>query len=805
MSDSPEKSDVELARIVGEEEECLARVHEHLANRNEDESGRAAIDYDAELLSLRDQISTARTEDVPPLLEQMERLQALAARRKETTESFVDPACPYFGRMVLEEGDRKREVLIGRGTYLDTKSGIRIVDWRDAPVSRLYYRYQEGDDYDEIFGDREITGEVRIRRSVTINDRNLRRIHAPQGTFAKSATAGWIRLDDSATRLHGGQGSAIRADQMHKPGKLGVGDAHTDADDKHLKEITPLIDQRQFELITRPDSGLVVIQGGAGSGKTTIGLHRLAYLAFQDKRRFRADKMLVVVFNEALVRYISQVLPSLGLNGVAIRTYQDWAARLRATHLPYLPRVYSEDTPGVVTRLKKHPALLKLIDERIATVGEMTERAIADLVARDPEVEPALRAWQGTSSRPLAHRVHGLRSWIDGPGGERLTPQARNMLAREIDRGLARATDASSVWADLLTDRRLLAEAFGRLAPGEFSEREIERAHAWCTAHVNRALASAEERMESGADPHARGKGKPPPKPPTDELGFNEGVDGIELEEQATLDHEDDTILLRIIQRTQGRLRRGQQAKEALSYEHVLIDEAQDLSPVELSVIVDTLSKGRSVTLAGDTAQRLHMDNGFSDWETVLGELDLDHVKVEPLKLSYRSTKEILDVSQAVLGPLAPKDPPVATRGGAPVELFQLTQTGDAVAQLSEALRELMQSEPRASVAVIARFPEQADLYYDGLRKGEVPYLRRITDQDFPFKPGVDVTDVRQVKGLEFDYVVLVEVTSSAYPEDDESRHLLHIGTTRAAHQLWLMSSGKPSRLLPETLRDRGY
>jgi len=116
-----------------------------------------------------------------------------------------------------------------------------------------------------------------------------------------------------------------------------------------------------------------------------------------------------------------------------------------------------------------------------------------------------------------------------------------------------------------------------------------------------------------------------------------------------------------------------------------------------------------------------------------------------------------------------------------------------------------MHTEPRASVAVIARFPEQADLFYQGLRTGEVPYLRRVADQDFVFKPGVDVTDVRQVKGLEFDYVILVEVSEAAYPVDDEARHLLHIAATRAAHQLWVLCSGRPSQLLPESLRERGY
>ena len=67
--------------------------------------------------------------------------------------------------------------------------------------------------------------------------------------------------------------------------------------------------------------------------------------------------------------------------------------------------------------------------------------------------------------------------------------------------------------------------------------------------------------------------------------------------------------------------------------------------------------------------------------------------------------------------------------------------------------------------------------------------MRRIAEQDFPFQPGVDVTDVAQVKGLEFDYVVLVDVTAASYPTSDEARHLLHIGATRAAHQLWIMTS----------------
>ncbi|HEX5658390.1 MAG TPA: DNA helicase UvrD, partial [Polyangiales bacterium] len=137
--------DGERERIVGEEEKVLARVQKHLQNREMRRPTQPLIDYDKELLVLRDAINEARLEDIPPLLEEMERLQGVAARRAEVTESHIDPKSPYFGRLVLREGQQKREILIGRGTYLDSRTGVRIVDWRDAPVSRLYYRYEEGD------------------------------------------------------------------------------------------------------------------------------------------------------------------------------------------------------------------------------------------------------------------------------------------------------------------------------------------------------------------------------------------------------------------------------------------------------------------------------------------------------------------------------------------------------------------------------------------------------------------------------------------------------------------------------------
>jgi DNA helicase-2/ATP-dependent DNA helicase PcrA len=199
------------------------------------------------------------------------------------------------------------------------------------------------------------------------------------------------------------------------------------------------------------------------------------------------------------------------------------------------------------------------------------------------------------------------------------------------------------------------------------------------------------------------------------------------------------------------------------------------------------------------------MDNGFSEWRSVLNDLGYAHVSIEPLRISYRSTFEIMSFANEVLGELVDSAAATAPRHGVPVELFGFSHTGEAMGFLGEALRTLIHGEPLASVAVITRTPEQAVEYARGLQNAEVPHVRLIAEQDFPFRPGVDVTDVRQVKGLEFDYVVLVEVTAASYPANAEARHLLHIAATRAAHQLWITTSERPSPLLPVELVERGY
>src|SRR5262245_66601755 len=196
----------------------LARVLASLAARTT--SARPAPDgrraYGDEMVALRDGIAEARLEDVPALVAQMERVQEVSATRGDLQTFLVDPASPYFGHLRLRErvagrGEVEREVLIGRATFVDAAARVNIVDWRHAPVSQLFYRYAEGSDYEERFGERDVEGDVVARRTLTIENGVLLRVACPQGVWARASAHGpWQRTGLPEPALAGGQDTAAR-------------------------------------------------------------------------------------------------------------------------------------------------------------------------------------------------------------------------------------------------------------------------------------------------------------------------------------------------------------------------------------------------------------------------------------------------------------------------------------------------------------------------------------------------------------------------------------------------------------------
>ncbi len=686
--------------VVVEELDALARVRAQLAELPPQRTA-SEIPIVRELERIRERLlSGDENKDHSALTEQYHNQSAILHQLRSAGQvAQVDPASPYFAHLRLEEEGKERDLFLGRATCL--QKGVRIVDWRDAPISKIFYSYRQGEDFDEEISGRERQGSVLARRMVRIRDGVLERVQAPEGDFSldSSQASGWRREAGGTPRLAGGEAVALRFDEADDAfaRRLGRGvDGAPSRADKHLPEITSLIDPSQFDLITRPAAGYLVIRGSAGSGKTTVALHRIAYLAFSDPA-IDSPETLVVVFSRALARYVAHVLPSLGLSHVRIVTYRDWIHEERKAHFPDLPAARREDTPALIQAIKLHSALDLALERQVG-------------------------------------RVAGPRS-------------------------LAQAYDD---WASVLTQRALLGEVFAEAAPGRFSDRELDRFVEWNRIRLEELAAAM-----GGAEDH----------------------DGA-------LDPEDDALLMRAYQRRIGDAVLPGRRNERLR--HIVIDEVQDFAPLEVRVLLDRMRSDASITLAGDTQQQLMAHSGFSSWPTFFRELGLAGVEVETLRVSYRSSAQVMQFAVSLLGELREDEEVEATHDGPPVELFRMTDRGACVALLSDVLRDLMSAEPLASVAILTPSPVASDVYFEGLARADLPRLRRIRDGEFPFKPGIEVTEVTQVKGLEFDYVIALDVDAQSYPDSQAARRLLHVAATRAVHQLWMMSVGTPSPLVQQ-------
>jgi DNA helicase-2/ATP-dependent DNA helicase PcrA len=744
--------------VVREEESLLKVVLSKLDSAST--RSRSPVDDAGALLELRDALAEAKPEDQGPLLEQMHRVEALSRQRGKGESIPVDRRSPYFGHLRLLQNGRRRDVLIGQRGYVEPGGGVQIVDWRNAPVSRLYYRYDEGDSYEERLGEREVEGEILARRTVTIVDAVLRRVASSQGIFAREPPdMVWRGTHSGKLRLGVVSSTTSRSSMPATKPRLGFDSDGKRRAERFLPAIAALIDPRQFELISRPSSGVIVVQGSAGSGKTTIGLHRIAYLNFADPGYFRSENMLVIVYQRALAAYVSRVLPELEVPGVKARTFAAWAEEVRKATLRNLTCQTTGATPALVMRAKSHGSLLGILADRQAALASWCRHKLETELAPMPDVNAVLAVWDQTKG-PVDQRVTALARWVKETA---LSPLPRARLEACGARIRARTRDVIGEWAALLTDREALGRGFGTYAPGLFSQSQIDSIHRWCVDRERLRTGAASEEAED--EPYA-------------------------------LDVEDEALLLRIYQLQRGQL---QSPKGPLTIHHLMIDEVQDFAPIELAVLLDSTTQRRSITLAGDTNQGIAPEHGFVSWTDMLAQLGLSHECVEPLRISYRSTRQIVDCAIHVLGPLMGDERPQVPRQGAEVESFRFASSGETCDFLVRVLRDLVLREPLVSVALIARHPEQARLYYEALSAAEVPSLRLVADQDFCFRPGIDVTDVKQTKGLEFDIVILLEANRESYPENDHARRLLHVAMTRAAHQLWITYSGAPSPLLPAT------
>jgi len=252
----------EARAIIEEEHALLARVVASLQNRRAF-AGRDPAELTARLKELREMAATAASFDLPTIFQEMNLVRALLEHPQD--EVLPERHSPYFAHMRLEEDGKRTDYCLGRASFFDTLNGVRVVDWRFAPIARIFYRHREGDVYEEQLPGRTAEGVVEARRVVVIHRGEINRVMTPEYTLVRTDDGSWSCVSAAAgAQLRGGAGTAARA------GSLGVGALTTDR--SRQADVSALLDREQFEALSTSSSRPLLVLGSAGSGKTTVAL-----------------------------------------------------------------------------------------------------------------------------------------------------------------------------------------------------------------------------------------------------------------------------------------------------------------------------------------------------------------------------------------------------------------------------------------------------------------------------------------------------------------------------------------------------
>ncbi len=699
-----------------------------------------------------------------------------------------------FGRLDVEQGEEggPETRYIGRLGLLDEDNDYEplLMDWR-APAARPFYTATAASP-EGIRRRRHL--RTRRRRVIAVDDEVLDLDAADAGQAGSTTSAG---LTSEAALL-----AAVGA---RRTGRMG--------------DIVATIQSEQDAIIRSKPAGVLVVQGGPGTGKTAVALHRAASLLYTHRDRLARRGVLVVGPNPTFLRYIGQVLPSLGETSVVLGTVGQLFPNLDAR------RPERADVAEVKGRAEMSAVVAAAVRDRQQVPRRPVELVVEQQRVRlDRDIANAARTRARRSRKPhnegkrIFHReavrllAEQVARGMGGPGTnsqrfldagdladirEELTESRE--LTRELD-ALWPVLSAEQLLTDLFADPHKLHAAARRGGRG-LSEADRDRlvravpddhvppGQRWSPADVPLLDEAAELLGDDGAEAAAREAAAL-----REEIRYAQGVlDVLDLEED--LDDEllraGDVVDADRLAERQAVRRYDSTAERAAAdrewtYGHVIIDEAQELSAMAWRLIMRRCPS-RSMTLVGDIAQTGDLA-GASSWGQVLSPYVANRWRLEQLTVNYRTPSEIADVADVVLaviepGLAAPRS--VRSTGVAPRAVVAARESlDDAVAKV---LAEEAGAVPEGRTVVLAPAARVR-----GLRErllGAAEPVAGPDTPDGPADPAVDlespvvVLAIASAKGLEFDAVVLVE-PAEVLAESPRGANDLYVALTRATQRL---------------------
>jgi DNA helicase-2/ATP-dependent DNA helicase PcrA len=693
--------------------------------------------------------------DMNYTLEDMAKGNILMAQMKKLEDIKKIKQTPYFARMDFKEKNRNLEKLyIGKISLLDSKTlNPIIVDWR-APISNLYYEGKLGEAEYECLGEK-ISGDILLKRQYIIGNRALKKY-----------------VDINVT----GQDELLQNALEEK------------ADDR-LKNIVATIQDEQNKIIRADINSPLIVQGVAGSGKTTIALHRIAYLIYNYEKEFKPEEFMIIAPTKFFLNYISNILPDLGVNDVRQCTFEDFAYDVIGKKLKIsdnneklviiVNKEFDEINKGKIdimikeAKYKSSINFKKIIDDYLLDIennyiskkdfcfNEYTIMKYSDI---DYLFKHTYKMYNFNSR--IGEIEKNLISEL-----KRKTPEIVENIKNNRSRELKNLTGEERIRVYDEFDKiiNLLEKDYKKIVKKYLAQIPKKDCVQYYKDFIDNYLQNSNEVMIYLKQNTSRNLEK-------NEISF-----------------EDLAPIMYIQFKIFG-------IKEKCKIKHVVIDEAQDYGEFQFDVL-KTILNSNSMTILGDIAQGVHYYRGIENWKRFI-DVEFSNVKTvyTTLDKTYRTTKEIMMIANSVISKLPDFEKefivlgnPVIDRKNS-ISIQKTNNLRDATDVINDRINIYLNSGYK-SIAIIGKDMNECKELEKSINKIRKD-VKLIQGKDSEYNSGISIVPSYLAKGLEFDCVIIANANNEKYTSSSLDIKLLYVTITRAMSKLDILYTGELTNLL---------
>lgn len=686
-------------------------------------------------------------------LDTMEKLYNVTSSSIVNYKEAIDK--PYFGRVDFRERKKDCESFyIGKIGIMDSVEAEEVVvDWR-APIADLYYSGVIGDVSYEAPGG-WIDGELKTKRKFIIENGEIKDAFDEGNELIIKGSNGDENLIDEFLKINLEESSSTK-----------------------LKEVVATIQKEQNDIIRAPLNSALIIQGSAGSGKTTVALHRLAYLLYKYRKNLSGNDILVVAPNKMFLDYISNILPSLGVEKVKQYTMEQVALNILRMKTKYISKeeklnVYINEGEDLLIQSSKFKGSIEfrdILDNYIKYLEKEEYENISDIKCEGFVLFKAAEIRklyvEDMKNLSLNKRKEEIRKYflkkkknVLGQVFEKLDmfyDLKVKKIKRDFDDSEERRKMLTSIYNERDEKKSSLLNQYKSIIEENIKVYNVKNIYSvYKELFINEKIAEAihVNKMSPKLLNYIK-------------ESFNTN------DEKKVIDGDDIIAMAYLITKING-------IDDKNKFRHIVIDEAQDYSPLAFSMIKEICTM-ESFTIVGDLAQGIYFFKGITDWN-ILKENIFENSEFIYLKQSYRSTVEIIDYANRIFERQKLNFEPsrAVLRHGKEVTHIDVETQKDMAIEIDNICNEVISSGKRI-VAVICKSSDQCKKIHSYLRKNSNYSWTLVKDRMDDFEFDFMVIPSYMTKGLEFDCSIAIDEDS--YDDSIFDNKLLYVVLTRALH-----------------------